>query len=257
MKQRKHILVFGVVLSVIVGLLAGCGGASIAAGGSAPQALAAGTGDGQIPYTIRVNGSGVASASPDIANIRLGVETVGSEAESTIDENTQTMNAVLDAIKELGVADEDIQTIDYNMWVEDIRDNEGRPTDETRYHLRNVVSVRLQEIEQTGTLLEAALAAGANTVGGIAFSVADATDLQSEARAAAVENARAKAEELAEAMGVEVGNVREVQEYSRAPQPRAVERFEEAGMGGGGSVPISGGSFEVQIEIQVVFDIKQ
>jgi hypothetical protein len=249
--------VLSILLSVVVGLLAGCGGASIATNGGATEALAASGSDGEAAYTIRVNGSGTASASPDVVDIRLGVETAGDEAEATIDENTEAMNAVLEAVKDFEVTDEDIQTVEYNLWVEDVRNDEGLPTDEARYHLRNVINVRLRDIDQAGTLLEATLSAGANTVGGISFSVADATDLQSEARSAAVENARAKAEELAEAMGVEVGQVRQIQEYSSGPQPRPVERYQEAGLGGGGSVPISGGSFQVQIEIQVVFDIER
>ncbi len=247
-----------IVSMALIAVLAGCGGASIAAGGEPVLAGAerAAAGSDQVAYTINVNGSGVVSAAPDVADMRLGVETVADNAEDAIADNTERMNQVIEAVKALGVEETDIQTVDYNMWVEDIRNDEGLPTNEMRYHVVNQIRVHLRDLSQAGTLLEDALAAGANTVSGISFSVEDATALQAEARTQAIANAREKAEALAEGLGVEVGAVRQVSEYSSTPRPEPMAARME-GLGGGGNVPVSGGSLQVNVEVQVVFDIER
>lgn len=248
-----------IVSIALVLVLAGCGGASIESAGGAPvlaNAERAAVGNDQMAYTINVNGSGVVSAAPDVADIRLGVETVADNAEDAIADNTERMNQVLEAVTALGIDETDIQTVDYNMWVEDVRNDEGRPTDERRYHVVNQIRVHLRDISQAGALLEDALAAGANTVGGISFGVEDATELQAEAREKAIANAREKAEALAEGLGLDLGSVRQVSEYSSTPRPEPMAARME-GLGGGGDVPVAGGSLQVSIEVQVVFNIEQ
>lgn len=252
MKRQLGMWMMSIVLAVV---LAGCGGASIGATRTDPVlADSAGSDADQRAYTINVNGSGVVSAAPDVADIRLGVETVAADAEEAIADNTERMNQVMEAIMALGVEETDIQTVDYNMWVEDVRNDEGLPTNEIRYHVVNQIRVHLRDLTKAGALLEDALAAGANTVSGISFSVDDVTELQAEARENAIANAREKAEALAAGLGVQVGDVRQVSEYSSAPRPEPVAARME-GLGGGGEIPVSGGAFQVTVEVQVVFDI--
>lgn len=246
---------FGLLLVLGLVLLAGCGAPAVV--GTPQLSVAAGSGGSEMGYTINVNGSGVASAAPDIVDIRLGVETIDSDAGEAIASSTERMNAVLEAIEALGVEAQDIQTVNYNMWVEQVYDREGTPTDELRYHVVNELSVRLRDISQTGQLLEDALEAGANTVQGIAFGIEDTASLMQEAREEAIANARTKAEALAQGLGVSVGKVHQVMEYSSMPQPAPMPRMVYDSMGGGGEVPISGGTLNIQVEVQVVFDIVQ
>lgn len=248
---------------LLVMTLIGCSGFTAAGGGngnqSSPAALlqsgAASNGDGTA-YTISVNGSGLASAQPDVMDVQLGVETIDPDAGQAISQNTSKMNAVMSALKELGVADKDIQTANYSMWIEQIYDQNGQPTGEQRYHVTNLVNVRLRDLTRAGELLQKATTAGANNIGGISFSVADPSALQREARDQAVADAKAKAEQLATALGVKVGRVRQISEYTSSVYPQPVARAADA-MGGGGQVAVAGGSYNVVIDVSVVFDITQ
>ena len=86
--------------------------------------------------------------------------------------------------------------------------------------------------------------------------MSDPAELQKQARAVAIQNARTKAEELAAGLGVRVGKVRQVSEYVSGYNP--IPMFaKDAGMGGGGEVPIATGSYNVTVEVQVIFDIIQ
>jgi len=207
------------------------------------------------PRTLSVNGDGAASAAPDIADIELGVETIDEDPKAAIDGNTTSMAGVIEALIDLDIAEDDIQTRSFNMWVEQIYDEDG-PTGEFRYHVVNQISVRVRDIDQTGDVLGAALGAGANTVRGISFGVEDTQALEEAARDAAVDNAVAKAEQLAERLGVTVGSPRHVAEISGGfPQTARVERA-VAFDSGGGSVPVSPGDFTVRVSLNIVFDIE-
>ncbi len=204
-----------------------------------------------LPRSISVNGTGAATAAPDVANVNLGVETISPDPAEAVSQNNEKMTAVMTAIASLGIAPAGVQTINYTMSIEQVTDKEGIPTGETRYHVNNQIRVEVTDLTQTGNVLQKALAAGANTVAGVDFSVADVTALQQQARDKAMANAKAKAEQLAAGFGVKLGAVHNVNEFSvvLAPMPMA------EGIGGGGPVPVHGGSLSVSIEIQVVYDL--
>ncbi len=251
-----HKGLFFISLLAIVGLVVGCSGMAQAGGGSLP-AKAYGNGMDESAYTINVNGSGKASVTPDMATVQFGVESIGKDAADVVNDNTTKMNKILEVIGDMGVEDKDVQTVHYNMWVEQFRDEErGNPTGEIQYHLNHQVSVHVHDITKLGKLLDAALQAGANNVGGITFGVQDTVELQSQAREEALQKARAKAEELASGLGVRVGKVRQISEYSNAVPQAAPMMFEGRG-GGGEAVQIASGSYDVTVEVQVVFDIVQ
>lgn len=244
---RNSFLVF--VLAVAVFSVVGCG-RQVEAGGGVAQS------SGDNGYTINVNGSGSAATTPDVADIQFGVESIHADATQAIGDNTAKMQAVLAAVKALGVEDKDVQTVSYNMWVEQIYNQEtGMPTGEVRYHVTNQVSVRLRDVTKAGELLGAVLEAGANNVNGITFGVADPTELQNEARIAAVKNARAKAESLAQGLGVRLGKVRLVSEYTSGSAP--IPMYDMAMGKGGEAVSIASGSYNVTVDVQVTFDIIQ
>ncbi len=211
-------------------------------------------GGSELPRILTVNGDGAATADPDIADIRLGVETVEEDPTVAIDDNTVAMTSVIDALIDLGIADDDIKTLSFTMWVEQIYDLDG-PTDEFRYHVNNQISVRVRDIEMTGDVLGGALAAGANSAGGVSFTVEDTAALEQAARDAAVDNAIAKAEQLADRLGLTLGDARQVSEFSSGlPQPAVTARALKAEVGGG--VPITPGDFTVNVSVTIVFDFE-
>ncbi len=253
----RNALAVAVLAGLVTITLAGCGEA-VTAGTEAPAVLSEAatlqSGGEPAPRTISVSGIGVASAAPDVVEIQLGVETVNSDASLAIGENTQRMTAVMDVLKEMGIEDKDIQTVKYSMWIEEVRDRQGQPTGETRYHVVNHVRVRLRDLARTGELLQKALEAGANNVGGITFSVADPVALQRAARDQAIADARAKAEQLATGLGAQLGPVRQVSEFGGVVRPQPFEVMERA-MAAEAPVPVAAGEFSVTVQIQVVFDI--
>ena len=207
------------------------------------------------PRTLTVDGNGAASAAPDIVDIQLGVETIDEDPKTAIDDNTSTMESVIEALTDLEVSEDDIQTRSFNMWVEQIYDEDG-PTGEFLYHVVNQISVRVRDIDKTGDVLGAALGAGANNVRGISFGVEDTQALEEAARDAAVDNAVAKAEQLADRLGVTVGSPRHVAEITGGfPETVRVERA-VAFDSGGGSVPVSPGDFTVRVSLNITFDIE-
>ncbi len=219
---------------------------------AAPAVIAA-NGD-SLPATISVNGVGTASATPDVAYIQLGVEAINSDPAIAVEESTDTMKAVMAALLAQGIPAEDIQTVNYAMGVEQVVDRDGKPTGETRSRISNQVRIKVTDLSKTGTVLAAALNAGANTVGGIEFSVLDPVALQTQARDKAIADAQAKATQLATGFGAQLGPVHNVNEYSGPVSPLA--RYDaSAGVGGGGQVPVSPGQFTVTIEVQATFDI--
>lgn len=252
-KRVRVIAVSGLLLSVAA-LLLGCGAPLIGAGDSQALRFSANSGNG-VANTISVNGTGIAVGTPDVADVQLGVESSGTDAAEVIAENTTKMDAVMEALKGLGIEDRDVQTVAYSMWVEQVYDPQhGRPTGEMRYFVANQVRVRVRDLDMTGRLLEVALSAGANTVQGISFSLEDPEALQRVARAEALQNARAKAEELAAGLNVRLGRVQQVSEYSSGAAPVMMDtmvRLEQQAA----QVPIAPGSYNVTVDVQLVFEI--
>ena len=205
--------------------------------------------------TLSVNGDGSASAAPDIADIELGVQTIDEDPTVAIVDNTTAMATVIETLVDLDIDEDDIRTLTFNMWVEQVYGPDG-PTGEFLYHVVNQIMVRVRDLDTTGDVLGAALAAGANNVGGIRFGVEDTQALEVAARDAAVDNALDKAEQLAERLGVNVGNVRHVIESSGdlPPEPRLERAM--AFDAGGASVPVSPGDFTVRVSVSIVFDIE-
>lgn len=263
MKSIKDVLILVALVGLLAWAIVGCGQGTTVAGTAevgelqaAPRAAALQTGTEPAPRTISVSGMGMASAPPDVAEIQLGVETVDTDAGRAISENTRRMSAVMDVFKTMNIEDKDIQTVRFNMWVEEERDREGQLTGVRRYHVVNQVRVRLRDISRTGELLQRALEAGANTVGGVSFTVADPTELERQARDKAIADARAKAEQLAAGLGAKLGPVRQVSEYGGVVKVVEAPVAERA-LAAGAPVPVSGGEFSVTVQIQVVFDIAE
>lgn len=256
-KQPSHRFARTFLFLVIVALAAiltacaipaAAGGAPVSSNAAAPLGASADS----LPRSISVNGMGVASAAPDVAHVTLGIETISPDPAEAVNQNSENMAAVMAAIASLGIAPANVQTVNYTLSIEQVADKEGIPTGETRYHVNNQIRIEVTDLAQTGDVLQKTLAAGANTVAGVEFGVADATALQQQARDKAMASAKAKAEQLAAGFGVKLGPVHNVNEFSGivAPAPMA------AGIGGG-PVPVQGGSFSVSVEVQVVYDLAE
>jgi uncharacterized protein YggE len=153
------------------------------------------------------------------------------------------------------VAPEDIRTTNFSTWPEEVFSPQtGMPTGERTYHVDSTVEVAVRNVDNLGTVINAGLDAGANNVFGIQFGLQDTTPLEDEARVLATEDAKTRAMLLANAAGIELGDLISVREGSGVyPAPYPVYEF---GIGGGGSgVPISPGQTDVTVQVQLVYEI--
>lgn len=220
-----------------------------------------------IPGTVTVVGEGSVTIEPDIANTTIGVEVVEPSVQDAVTEARELMDAVIAALMEAGVAEEDMQTTGFNIWAERNFNNpmpmdaegNGNNSDQVRYHVTNNVQVTIRDLENIESVLDAAIQAGANNIYGVSFSLDDPTVIESEARQKAVENARTKAEELAELTGTTVGGVVSISEVVGQGGGYFGGNFAQAsrdGLGGGGAGPIAPGQLNMTMQLQITYQLQ-
>ncbi len=261
---RKFIGLLAIIASVL--LLPACGAAAVQAASSAaeaeaPAAAVVDEGHGEASErSISVSGQGTASAKPDLVILSLGVQATGDTAMEALSLNSEQMAEVIHELQHLGIEDEDIQTAGINLYpVYDDQDRfaEG-PREVIGYRAQNTVSVTVHEIEMAGEVLDAAVSAGANTVSGIQFGLSDTEAIVTDALIAAVLDAQAKAQTIADTLGVTLGDALMVnEEYIERPQARAFAARAEAAFDGGGyAPPVQGGTVGVTAHVRVTFAIE-
>ena len=227
-------------------------GAAACTGVTAPAAAPA----EQPRNVITVSGQGEASGSPDIAFIDLGVDIASGDLGEAVSNANETMAQVREAVKGQGVVEEDMQTANFNVWVEEARDENGMPTGQRIYHISNMLRVKVRDIATIDGVIGAGLDAGANSVGSLSFSIDDPSALEAEARVKAVEDAQARAQQLADALGVTLGPPVSVSEtFGGAPPIVRLEAAMAEGLGGG-VPPISEGQLTVSIAVTIEYEIQ-
>ncbi len=262
MERRTNGRIFGLVglgVAIAMALVTGCAAIAGGGGGGVPVPTPQ-PGAGYLPNTISVSGYGEATGAPDIAYVMLGVNVVDPDVGDAVVKAGQAMQRVQEAMEQAGVAPEDIQTVNYSVWPEDRYDPQtGQPTGERVYHVDNMLNIKVRDLDQVGEIIEAGLSAGANAVNGLSFGVEDTKALEEEARREAVSDARARAEQIAETLGVKLGAPVMVTEgYGSFPIPTyyPMVAADAMGVGGGGAAaPISPGQLTVSMGVSVVFSI--
>jgi len=258
--MKNRLLWIVATTSVAVLLLAGV--LVFARTGFAPSAAQARTvaeTTSTLSRTITVVGEGTVKIKPDIAQANIGVEVVRATVKAASSGAKESMDAVLKALKEQGVDEKDIQTSGYSVWTERPYGPEGPSGDEVLYHVSNQVAVTIRDLDTVGTVLDAAIEAGANNIYGVTFNLADPSQVESEARKEAVADAQAKAQELATLNDIKLGDVVSVSEviggrggyYAGGVREAAVS----AGLGGGGG-PISPGELELTLQLEIVYTVQ-
>ena len=209
--------------------------------------------------TITVVGQGVVSVSPDIARVTVGVETSAESVGEAVADNTTQMEAILAALEEIGIPEKDIQTTNFSIYFDRYPEplpragvSEGAQV-APQYRVSNMVSVTIRDLEKVGEVLDGVIEAGANNIWGVSFELDDTEAAQADARTAAVANALARAQALAELTELELGPVMSVSEViGTGSMPMAMTA--ERAMGGGGG-PISPGEVEISYQVQVSYFI--
>ena len=250
--MSRRWMIFGVI--VAVGLLAGCTATTGAP--AQPCNVNCNAPTPVNPRTLSVTGEGKVNVTPDIGVMYLSVITRDSAINTAWDDNNAKAEAAIAAIQGQGVKAEDIRS-DFNVSQQEKYDQFGQPTGEITFIVTHTLTVTARDLTKMGAILGAAQAAGINSIGGVSFTLEDPTTAISQARALAVANARSRAEEIAKGLGVKVGKVLTVNEYGGSvPVPADKGYAMGIGGGGGSSVPISVGTWEVTMTVGVVFEIE-
>jgi uncharacterized protein YggE len=209
-----------------------------------------------IPGTITVVGEGKVTLEPDIARVTIGVETVTATVKEASDQNRATVEAVLAALAEQGIAEEDMQTSGFSIFAERFGPEGPLAEGDVRYRVSNNVMVTIRQLDAVGTILDAAIDAGANNIYGVEFALDDPGESESEARQAAITDAQEKAADLAELTGLTLGQVVSVSEVVGAGGGYYAGNFaEQARAFGGGGTPITPGQLDLVMQLQVIFSI--
>jgi uncharacterized protein YggE len=206
--------------------------------------------------TVSVSGDGSVFVTPDAATVSIGVNTVNAELATAQAEANKTIDDILTALKAAGIDDKDIQTSNFSVSLLQDYNNDGTPGKITGYQVNNQLNVTVRKLDNLGTVLETVIAKGANSVYGINFIVTDPSAAASQARTQAVADATKKAQELAAAAGAKLGRVISISESSSQP-PMPIAYAAGAAADSAKSVPIANGSNEIDINVQMVFELIQ
>lgn len=213
----------------------------------APAQPAAST-DGTL---LSVSATGEARRVPDVATVSAGVVTQAADANAALRANAEQMNRLMEAVRKAGIAERDIQTSDLRVSPQYHR-ADGQAREITGYEARNTVNLTVRDIAGLGGVIDALVAAGANQVYGPNFQIGEPDEARDEARRAALDAARARAELYAEALGLRVRRIVSISEGGGfVPRPMMATRAMDAME----SSPVSPGESTLSVNLDVVFEL--
>jgi len=209
----------------------------------------------QVSPSISVTAEGTAVVKNDIVTVDIGVTKTASEASDAQAEAIDAMNALTTAIKDLGVAVDDLQTSSYSVYPQ--YDYEQSPSVIVGYEASQTLTIKIRESELVNTVLGKVGELGATNIGSLRFEADDDARVTNVARIEAITKARAQAEATAEAMGVTLGDIVSYSESiggSEYPYYRSYLEASDSAMGA--AVPdIQMGQSEVQIYVYITYAI--
>ena len=228
--------------------------ALVALSGCTTKVVSAPASTGQL-NTATASGSGKVSAAPDQATMSFGVTKQAADAKSALDQASKAAAQVSDAVKKAGVADQDIQTQGVNVYPQyNNPTNGGKPTI-TGYQATINVAVKVRDLAKLGDLITAANKAGADSVSGPTFAIAEDSPYRDLATAKAVADAKRSAEAMAKAAGRALGPVVSISStgISSLPVPLGAASAMDSAQA---NVPIQPGQLDVTSNVMVVFELK-
>ena len=205
---------------------------------------------------LDVSATGEVSRVPDVAIISAGVQTRSSTATGAIGENAARMERVRAALKAAGIAERDIQTSNISLNPE-YRYQDNQPPALTGYTASNQVNVRFRDIRNSGRILDALVAQGANQINGPTLTIDKPETALDEARAKAITVGRARAELYARALGMRVVRLLSISEGGGygSPQP-VMMRAERGAVGAAADSKIDPGEQQLQVTVSMSFELR-
>jgi uncharacterized protein YggE len=207
---------------------------------------------------VSATGTGEAVGKPDVMVVSVGVSAQRESIAEAREAAATAQTAVIDALKRNGVADKDIQTVQFSVNPEYDFSGPGGPRQLVGYVVSNVVMAKVRDLEKAGTVIDQATAAGGNdaVVQGLRFGIDDPTELQKQAREEAVKKAQEQAHQLADNAGAKLGRLLSISESSGSVpfDPNVIR----APATGGGQVdsPIQAGELVVRITVTLLYALE-
>lgn len=208
------------------------------------------------PPTLSASGEGIENVAPDIAIVTLGVLTQADTARAALDGNNAEMDKVIQSVRGEAIADKDISTNGFSIGPVYAQDPSPRPDGTMQpprivgYQVSNQVRVVIRELDKAGTVLDKAVSAGANQAASINFDKDDRKSVVDKAIASAIADATRKAELMAEAAGVRLVRILNI----NVGDGGGVPRYDAVAMSAK-AVPIMGGEMSITANAQISWEI--
>lgn len=207
---------------------------------------------------ITVQGTGEITAVPDVAKISVGVTTgVQPSAERAITQLSEKFNAVVAAVRQQGVKEEDIKA--QNVSVQPTYDfTDGRQT-LRGFEASESIEITIRKLDTVGSVVSVATSQGANQIGGLQFTIDDPEALQLEAEEAAIEDAKDKAEQLAKTLGVSLGKVKAYNSSAVSPPGPFPYAARELAIGGDTQIAppeVPAGTQDITANVTITYELK-
>ena len=207
--------------------------------------------------TVSVTGTGRTTLVPDRFSFTAGVQTTAPTVEEAVNQNNAKIASVITALKKAGATDQEVRTTNFSIFPQQVYE-QGQAPRVVGYQASNQVTVTKKEIAVAGRLLQVALNAGVNETSGLNFEVSDPARGRDQGLKAAFDDARAKANLLAQAAGRTLGRAMMITEGTEAvPPPRGMAMGVMAAKAEAVSqVPVESGTRELAYTISVVFEMR-
>lgn len=204
--------------------------------------------------TLTAQGVGVVMVDADHAAVTLGVQELAEDVQAGQASVNEKIDAVIAAIREIGISDASISTSGLGMYANYAYTDDGQEYI-SGYNVYNTLRIELNDVDSVGAVIDAAFAAGANSLDYVEFTATDTKDAANEALAMAIDRAKERAATLAAAAGVELGDILEVRDSADTAyqvDSNMIARVEDAGAG----TQALPSRQQVRAEVTLVYAIK-
>jgi uncharacterized protein len=249
--KTKVLFAVGMVLILVMVGLAGCG-----AQNGNDQPITVNTGSQQTG--IWVSGEGKITVVPDVASLSLGVSAQSGTVADATAQAASAMKKIMDSLKANGVAEKDIQTQYFSIQQVTRWDDKNQQQIVIGYLVSNTVVAKIRAMDKVGLTIDAVAEAGGDLtrINGVNFSVDKPEQYSNQARELAMNNAKAKAEQMAKLAGVNLGRATFITENSYIPvQPYPI-MVKDSASGSAPTTSISPGEMDITLNVQVYYSIQ-
>lgn len=212
----------------------------------------------RVDRLILVNGTGRVDVAPDMAILDVAVETTAGTARAAQEQNALVLREVTAALKKLGIAEKDIRTTELSLYPLYESTKPEQPNEEPKpprvvgFRATSSVQVTVRRLEDTGRVVDAVVASGANRIQGISFGLSDPKPWQDMALEQAIADARRQAELAARAAGVQIRGVRNINVHGGGVPILRMAKFAPGEFAA--APPVMPGEMTIEVSVSMTFE---